>query len=263
MTAADHLFIADAPVLVEFRRNTARNEEQSCEQYNWQRPRKIAKERKEPAIAFHALRGGSSQEGGVEMFESGFIFFGPSLGAGLPLSPMFVWHVSWAELAPMQRVVAMSLGVLCRIDAPCWFFKRPPPSCIRRWPGGVSPNCCVTVCRRRFARNVALGGAVVGRCGAAGGRVSLRNTLAADVPFATLCQSRGLGLDPWAPWLRTAALAVRWVYLGGLVHGGCALCLAGLAVRFGAARCVFIPGVPGLCVGGVWLGRLGRFGCQG
>ena len=54
-SATDRMFFVDAPVLMEFRRNTAASEEKNCDVYNHARVRAFAKENQVPVVAFDAV----------------------------------------------------------------------------------------------------------------------------------------------------------------------------------------------------------------
>jgi hypothetical protein len=88
LTAGDYFWLCDlkrskrtlqereafktAPVLMDYRRATVRNPEDNCEYYNRMLCRSLARERKQPVIAFDALHEGISQEQGLAMDESHF-----------------------------------------------------------------------------------------------------------------------------------------------------------------------------------------------
>ena len=61
-----------APVLMDYRRATVRNPEDNCEYYNRMLNRSLAKERKQPILAFDAVHEGISHEAGVKMEEAHF-----------------------------------------------------------------------------------------------------------------------------------------------------------------------------------------------
>ena len=59
-----------APVLMDYRRSTVRHPEDNCEYYNRMLCRSLARERKQPVIAFDAVHEGISHEQGMAMEES-------------------------------------------------------------------------------------------------------------------------------------------------------------------------------------------------
>ena len=61
-----------APVLMDYRRATVRNPEDNCEYYNRMLNRSLAKERKQPILAFDAVHEGISHEVGMKMEEAHF-----------------------------------------------------------------------------------------------------------------------------------------------------------------------------------------------
>ena len=71
-TLHDREAFKTAPVLMDYRRSTVRNPEDNCEYYNRMLCRSLARERKQPVIAFDAVHEGMSHEQGMAMEESHF-----------------------------------------------------------------------------------------------------------------------------------------------------------------------------------------------
>ena len=71
-TLHDREAFKTAPVLMDYRRSTVRNPEDNCEYYNRMLCRSLARERKQPVIAFDAVHEGISHEQGMAMEESHF-----------------------------------------------------------------------------------------------------------------------------------------------------------------------------------------------
>ena len=63
-SADDRFFFQDAPILMEFRKQTAATEDQCCEAHNHRALLAFAKETKVPVIAFDAVYAGLSHEDG-------------------------------------------------------------------------------------------------------------------------------------------------------------------------------------------------------
>ena len=61
-----------APVLMDYRRATAANPEDNCDYYNRMLCRSLARERKQPVVAFDAIHEGISQTQGLAMEEAHF-----------------------------------------------------------------------------------------------------------------------------------------------------------------------------------------------